>query len=73
MAWKWPDWIKPGKGPKRPKPVDPAQACKRGGHAGFVDPATGLPFADQGACVTFVRAGGVLKPVPPADPPAPVS
>ncbi|MGY1607261.1 hypothetical protein [Geodermatophilus sp. SYSU D00700] len=42
--------------------ADPAAACKKGGFASYVDPATGRPFADQGTCVSYVRNGGVLEP-----------
>lgn len=42
---------------------EPATACKSGGFAGYVDPATGSAFADQGSCVSFVRHGGTLAPV----------
>jgi hypothetical protein len=44
---------------------DPATACKSGGFAGYVDPATSAAFANQGSCVSFVRHGGALKPVVP--------
>jgi hypothetical protein len=48
----------------------PKDACKDGGHANYVDPATGQPFADQGACVTHVNEVGTLTPVPPPRNPA---
>lgn len=42
-----------------------ASPCKGGGFAGYVDPATGEPFVEQGQCVSFVRHGGTLVPVAP--------
>jgi hypothetical protein len=44
-------------------PGDPKTACKGDGFLGFVDPETGLPFATQGQCVSFVEGGGTLVPV----------
>lgn len=47
------------------KADDPATACKSGGFAEYVNPATSAAFADQGSCVSFVRHGGTLTPVVP--------
>ncbi|SFT97760.1 hypothetical protein SAMN05660657_04392 [Geodermatophilus amargosae] len=43
-------------------PADTAP-CKSGGYANYVDPATDLPFANQGQCVSVVNHGGILVPV----------
>jgi hypothetical protein len=40
-------------------------ACRHGGYVGYIDPATGRRFANQGTCVSFVRRGGTLVPVGP--------
>jgi hypothetical protein len=49
--------------------VPQTDACKNGGYARYADPASGDSFKNQGQCVSFVNAGGVLAPVteePPA-------
>jgi hypothetical protein len=46
--------------------------CKSGGYAGYVDPATGAPFGNQGQCVSFVNKGGALTPVVVTPPPVDV-
>lgn len=46
----------------------PKDACKHGGFAGYVDPSTDRPFANQGGCVSFVNGGGTLVSVDPPPP-----
>lgn len=42
-----------------------AHACQQGGYAYYIDPSTGTPFTNQGACVSNAAQGGTLVPVPP--------
>src|SRR4051794_13867778 len=49
-------------GTAQAKAPDPKAACKQGGFVGYVNPATGQPFTDQGQCVSFVARGGTLVP-----------
>lgn len=59
-------------GTAQAKAPDPKAACKQGGFVGYVNPATGQPFADQSQCVSFVARGGTLVPYVP-EPPAPTA
>lgn len=43
--------------------ADSKDSCKSGGYAGYVDPATGRPFAAQGDCVSSVNRGQALVSV----------
>lgn len=43
--------------PKPPNPPASAEQCKRAGWVGYTDPR-GFPFANQGACVSYVASDG---------------